>query len=58
MVLSWIQSVVVGDYERHVNEKIQKQIDEKKNPEVHVTAGFPWQPEDEVTPSPPVTEDN
>ena len=26
-VLSWIQSVVVGDYEKHVNAQIQKQID-------------------------------
>ena len=27
IVLSWIQSVVVNEYEQHVNEKIQAQID-------------------------------
>lgn len=31
-VLAWIQSVVVNDYEQHVNEQIQKQIDDKINP--------------------------
>lgn len=31
-VLTWIKEVVVGDYERHVNEQIQKQIDTQKNP--------------------------
>jgi len=48
-VLGWIQSVVVGDYERHVNEKIAEQIDAIVSPVVSVTGGFPWQPEDEVT---------
>ena len=28
-VLGWIQAVVVGDYEKHVNGQIQKQIDAK-----------------------------
>ncbi len=28
-VLEWIKAVVVGGYEKHVNEQIQKQIDEK-----------------------------
>jgi len=56
MVLGWIQSVVVNDYERHVNEKIKEQIDAKVNPVTEVTTGFPWQPEDEVTSSPQVTE--
>jgi hypothetical protein len=27
MVLNWIKSVVVGDYERHVNARIQDKID-------------------------------
>lgn len=27
IVLGWIQAVVTGAYEEHVNEKIQKQID-------------------------------
>jgi hypothetical protein len=49
MVLDWIKSVVVGDYERHVNEKIAEQIEAIVSPVVSVTGGFPWQPEDEVT---------
>ena len=49
MVLGWIQSVVVGDYERHVNEKIAEQIEATVSPVVSVTGGFPWQPEDEIT---------
>jgi hypothetical protein len=48
-VLGWIQSVVVGDYERHVNEKIAEQIESIVSPVVSVTGGFPWQLEDEVT---------
>ena len=28
-VLGWIQAVVVGDYENHVNAQIQKQIDDQ-----------------------------
>ena len=28
IILGWIQGVVVGDYEKHVNDHIQKQIDE------------------------------
>jgi len=47
MVLGWIQSVVVGDYERHVNEQIEKQIEDKVSPITEVTGGFPWQPEEE-----------
>jgi hypothetical protein len=37
-VLSWIQAVVVGSYEEHVNAQIQKQIDSK----VIVDADMPW----------------
>jgi hypothetical protein len=51
-VLGWIQSVVVGDYERHVNEKIAEQIEAIASPAVSVIGGFPWQPEDEVTEGP------
>jgi hypothetical protein len=47
-VLGWIQSVVVGDYERHVNAQIAKQIQDKVSPITEVTGGFPWEPEDEV----------
>lgn len=42
-VLGWIQSVVVGSYEQHVNEQIQKQIDVKRSPIEDVNeSGFPW----------------
>jgi hypothetical protein len=49
MVLGWIQSVVVGDYENHVNAQIAKQIEDKISPVIEVTDGFPWQSEEEVT---------
>jgi hypothetical protein len=39
-VLDWIKSIVVGDYERHVNEKIQEQIDLKINPVTEPS--LPW----------------
>ena len=39
-VLAWIQAVVVDDYERHINDKIQQQIDEKIKPVVD--AQMPW----------------
>lgn len=43
-VLSWIQSVVTGSYEEHVNAQIKKQIDAKivKQP------SLPWAPEEIV----------
>jgi hypothetical protein len=41
-VLGWIQSVVVGGYEEHVNGQIQKQIDEKITPITEPT--LPWAP--------------
>jgi len=49
IVLGWIQSVVVGSYEEHVNSQIQKQIDDKKvKDEV-----LPWAPPTpEPTPTP------
>jgi|688.fasta_scaffold01249_3 hypothetical protein len=49
-VLTWIKAVVVDTYENHVNEVIQKQIDEKKNPVVDNS--LPWAP---VTNSTPVS---
>jgi len=49
IVIGWIQSVVVGSYEEHVNGKIAEQIEAIVSPVVSVTGGFPWQPEDEVT---------
>lgn len=58
MVLGWIQSVVVGDYEEHVNSRIQKEIDSKVSPVTEVTGGFPWEPDiEEITPSPPVVDE-
>lgn len=46
-VLGWIQGVVVGSYEEHVNEQIQKQIDAKNITD----PGLPWAP---PTPEPVV----
>jgi hypothetical protein len=55
-VLGWIQAVVVGDYERHVNSRIAEQIEAKRNPSEEVSDGaLPWQPIDTtvtVTPTP------
>lgn len=54
-VLGWIQSVVVDAYEQHVNEQIQRQIDEKVNATSDVMAGsFPWDPPAAVVPDPAV----
>ena len=49
-VLGWIQAVVVGGYEEHVNAQIQKQIDEKHNPVVE--AALPWAPPAPTTTAP------
>lgn len=49
MILGWIKSVVVGDYERHVNEQIQKQIDQQTVSEAEVN--LPWKPKTESTPN-------
>ena len=51
MVLSWIKAVVVDSYEEHVNAQIQKQIDEKINPETEVRDEFPWGPGEITTPA-------
>jgi len=40
-VLGWIQSVVVGSYEQHVNDQIQKQIIKKNDPWSSVQTA-PW----------------
>ena len=50
IVLGWIQSVVVGSYEEHVNGQIQKQIDAIVNP--IVDPGLPWAPAPAPTPVP------
>lgn len=50
-VIDWIKTVVVGDYEKHVNGKIQEQIDLKIRPVVE--AKMPWAPQDpEPAPQP------
>ena len=40
IVLGWIQAIVVGGYEEHVNGQIQKQIDEKVTPITE--SAMPW----------------
>ena len=50
-VLDWVKAVVIGGYEAHVNEQIQRQIDAKKNPITEVQDGkFPWSPPSSDTP--------
>jgi hypothetical protein len=52
-VLSWIQPIVVGSYEQHVNEQIQKQIDNKKNPGINKP--LPWAPQPDANTAPGMT---
>ena len=49
-IIAWIQTVVVGNYEEHVNGKIAEQIEQKITPVVD--AKLPWAPEEETTPGP------
>lgn len=54
IVLEWIKPVVVGDYEKHVNEQIAKEIQTKIDVvvEIHPTS-FPWSTgTDYIPPSP------
>ena len=53
MVLGWIQAVVVGSYEDHVNGQIAKQIAEKATPITETP--MPWAPvaETPAEPAPP-----
>ena len=52
-VLGWIQAVVVGTYQEHVDAQIMKQIALIKDPVVEVNEGqFPW---DEPAPTPTPT---
>ncbi|NDC96556.1 hypothetical protein EB077_14725, partial [bacterium] len=42
-VLGWIKYIVVGEYENHVNQKIQEIIDSKRQPISEVISpNFPW----------------
>lgn len=50
IVLSWVQPVVTGMYEEHVNAQIAKQIADKIDPVTDVTP--PWAPP-QPTPTPP-----
>jgi hypothetical protein len=55
-VLAWIQNRVNGDrtYKLHIDQQIQKQIEDKAGVVSEINAGsFPWSgPEDAVTPTP------
>lgn len=53
-VLGWIQAIVVGSYEQHVNEQIQKQITKKNDPWGDVETA-PWGQElsSPAAPTPP-----
>lgn len=53
-VLDWIKSVVVGDYETHVNGQIQKDLD--RNKVVVKDVKLPWAPEETAAPVPPASE--
>jgi hypothetical protein len=50
VVLSWIQAVVVGSYEEHVNNQIAKQIADKVTPVTE--AQMPWAPPTAVPTTP------
>jgi hypothetical protein len=53
-VLGWIQAIVTGSYEQHVNEQIQRQIDEKVNASEEIGSGkFPWDPAPAAETAPP-----
>lgn len=51
-IIAWIQTVVVGDYEQHVNGKIAEQIEQKISPVTE--AKLPWAMDD--TPAGPASE--
>jgi len=44
MVLGWIQAQVTGSYEEHVNQQIQKQLDDIASPITELNnEDLPWQ---------------
>lgn len=49
-VISWIQTIVVGDYEKHVNAQIAKEIEGKVRPVKDVA--LPWDPTSTVPGTP------
>jgi len=53
-VLGWIQSVQTVHYEQHINDQIQKQIDDKISVTADIVAGsFPWDPSTTEQTAPP-----
>lgn len=51
VVLEWIQAVVVGSYEQHVNGQIAKQLELKRTPVA--TPDLPWgAPNNQTSPAP------
>lgn len=50
-VMGWIKAIVVNDYERHVNEQIQKQINQQKS--VLADVKLSWMPEPPAAPTVP-----
>ena len=43
IVLGWVQAVVVGSYKDHIDEQINKQIRDKKNPVEEASGNtLPW----------------
>lgn len=52
-IIAWIQTVVVGGYEEHVNGKIAEQIAEKIQPVTE--AALPWAPETTTPTAPAAT---
>lgn len=54
MVLSWVQGVVVGEYENHVHREIQRDINDKIGTLTEIEEGqLPWNVVEE-TPEEPV----
>lgn len=52
MVLSWIKSIVVNEYEEHVNARIAEQIENQINPITEETNNFPWGTKNSVDETP------
>lgn len=50
-VIEWIKTVIVGDYEEHVDRQIQKQIESQVKPVFEKS--LPWNPPPIETPLPP-----
>jgi hypothetical protein len=46
-IIAWIQTVVIGDYEQHVDGKIAEQIEQKISPVTE--AKLPWVADDTPT---------